>query len=200
MVPQYSRYYIYIKPVFQSKVVKTYGTLVFSLFTITMFGLFAIRPTLTTIIALQRSIKEQQAVLDKLNGKIETLSLGKKNFENLSPESKTKIFTLLPNSTSLPTLVDELSALALEKQASISGLQFQPVDLKSISKELSKEAKLQNIEFTINLQGSYPQLTDYINSLTKLNRLITIKSVGFNKPAGGNLTVSINAKAYFIAL
>lgn len=198
MNPRYSRYYIYIKPVLQSRVVKTYGGLVFSLFTITIFGLFAIRPTLATIVSLKKSISEQQNILKQLTGKAETLSLGKKNFDALDPEIKTKVFTLLPNSTSIPRLLEEISALASSKQASVSGIQYQPVDLKGATKDLSKNGSLKEVEFSMNAQGSYLQLVSFIDGLGKLSRLITIKNITFNKQPEGPLSLSINAKAYFV--
>lgn len=198
MNPKYSRYYSYIKPVIQNKLVKTYGTLIFSLVTITIFSLFAIKPTVSTIVALQKSINQETQTLEKLNQKVQSLSLGKKNFDNLDTSTKSKMFSLLPNSTSLPLLIDQLTSLSLEKQASISGLQVHPVELKAASPNLSKEATLKELDFTLTAQGSYQQLTNFLDSLPKLSRLIMIKSISLNKPIDGSLIMSVNAKAYFI--
>ncbi|MBI2595222.1 type 4a pilus biogenesis protein PilO [Candidatus Daviesbacteria bacterium] len=198
MNPRYSRYYIFVKPIFKNKVVKSYGYFIFSLITITIFALLAIRPTLNTIVSLQKSIAEQQGILKQLDTKTANLSAGKQNLDNLDPDAKNKLSSLLPDYTSLPKLIDNLTTLAVQNEASISGLQFQPVDLLGAPKTLSKDAKPEEIEFTLNSQGSYENLSLFLNSIVTTNRLININSVNFNKPLDSPLSMSINAVAYFL--
>ena len=197
MGPKYSRYYIYIKPVIQNKIVKTYGSLVFSLITITIFALFAIKPTLSTIVGLEKSINEQEDVLAKLDTKALNLDQGRKNYLAIDSEIRTRLFSLLPDSTDLPKMITSIDLATTSNESSSSGLQFQPIELKANPKNLTKDSTLEKIEFTLNLQGSYNQLTTAFSALTKSDRLIEINSVNFNKQADGPLIMSINANAYF---
>lgn len=197
MNPQYSRYYTYIKPILKNKIVRTYSSLIFSLITVTIFSLFAIKPTLSTIISLQKSIIEQQQVLDKITTKVEGLSQGRKNYEAIDQKAKVNLISLMPNSTQLPNLIDTISSLAINYQASISGVQIQPIDLEGPPSIISKEAIIKEIDFTFNTRGSYQQMVGLLNSLAQLNRLINIQSVNFNKPIEGPLIMTVNAKAYF---
>lgn len=198
MNPQYSRYYHYIKPLIRNRTVRTYSSVIFSLITITIFGLFAIKPTLATIVSLQKSIAEQQHILDALNNKSLNLAQGRKNYDNLDPQAIAKLNNLLPNSTSLPSLIASLESLAQLHQASISGLQFQPTELVGQPTTLAKNASLKEIDFTLNVHGSFSQLTNFLQALEKTRRLITISSVNFGKSEGGPLVLSINAKAYYL--
>lgn len=198
MNPQYSRYYNYIKPFIRNRAVRVYSSVIFSLISITIFGLFAIKPTLATIVSLQKSIEQQQQILDTLNTNSLNLAQGKKNYDNLDPQFVSKLDNLLPNSTSLPNLIDSLESLAQSHQASISGLQFQPTELIGTPMTLAKEASLKEIDFTINVQGSFSQLTNFLSALEKARRLITVSSVNFGKSEDGPLVLSINAKAYFL--
>lgn len=197
MNPKYSRYYTYIKPFLKNKSVQTYSSLVFSLITITFFSLFAIKPTLSTIVSLQKSIVEQKQTLEAVTLKGENLSLGRKNYEAIDENIKISLIGLLPNSTSLPNLINSLNQLAGTYEASFSGLQFQALDLQGPPQRISKSAKLMEIDFTFNSQGSYQELTALLNGLGSLNRLVNIQTVGFNKQEDGPLTMTVQAKAYF---
>lgn len=189
---------MFIKPIFKNRIIKSYGYFVFSLTTITVFSLFAIRPTFATIISLHKTLNEQRGVLDQLNTKTNNLSLGKKAYDNLDPTVQDKLFSLAPNSTSIPGLIDNLYELASRNEASVSGLQFQPTELLGAPKKLSKDAKLEEIEFSLNIRGTYPQFINFISSLVTSNRLINLKSISFNKSVEGFLTMSINATAYVL--
>lgn len=197
MDSKYSRYYIYIKPIVRNKTVRTYSSLVFSLITITIFVIYALKPTISTIIALQKSIKEQQDVLFKLQTKSQNLSLAKENYQNLDDKVLSDLLTLLPSSTTLPPLVEELNNLSKNSKATVSGIQVQPIDLDNPSENLSKKVSVKEILFTVNIQGTYEDLSDILKSLAKTNRLLNIQGISLNKPADGPILMSINAKAYY---
>lgn len=197
MDPKTSRYYTFIRPIFRNKAVRTYSSLVFSILTITFFGVFALKPTLSTIVSLQKSITEQQQLLEKVTQKADNLSLGRQNYDAIDPQIKLKLISLLPNSTSLPSLIDVIYSLAEENSASISGLQVQSIELVGNPNRIAKQAVVQEIEFSFNSTGSYSQLSQILSSLTKLKRLISIQSASFNKQQEGALIMTVNAKAYF---
>lgn len=198
MNPQSSRYYKYIRPALKNKAVKTYGFIVFTLVATTIFGLFAIRPTFRAIVALQKSIEVQQEILDKVNQKIEALSSGKANYDALDPTVKNRLNNLLPYSTNLPPIIQELTATAQANDATISGLQFEPTQLEGNPQKVPSELNTEEINFVVNLQGTYPQLINFINDLNKSNRLYTIKSINFNKTESSPLILSVSGKAYYL--
>lgn len=194
---RYSRYYTYIKPFLKNKAVQTYSSLVFSIIVITFFSLFAVKPTLSTIVSLQKSITEQQQILEKVSTKGENLSLGRQNYETLEENIKINLITLIPNSTSLPNIINNLNQLAQNYEASVSGLQVQPIELVGNPQKLNKNSSLQEINFSFNVSGNYGELLDFLNNLANLRRLIDIQSVNFTKLADGPLVMSVQAKAYF---
>ncbi len=198
MNSRYARYYTFVKPFLQNKIVRTYSSASLTLVAIMIFGLFAIKPTLSTIVSLQKSISQQQLVLQQLDTKIQNLSDGKKNYENMDTSVRARVETLVPDSTSIADIINNLNLFADSNQASISGLQFQPVDLDGKPQKITKQAQIKEVGFTINLQGSYTQLSSFLKSLVRANRLISINSVSFNKTADGPLIMSVNAKGYYI--
>lgn len=198
MNPQKSRYYTYIKPILKNKFARTYSSLIFSLITISIFSYYAIRPTVTTILSLQKSIGEQNQVLNTLREKVNNLVAGKKNYEEIPGETKAKLDSLVPNSPNLAGLINSLSFAAEDAEATISGLQFQPVELEATNPQLSKTAELNEVEFTLNVQGQFNNLMQLLTTIKRLDRLITMSTVNFSQPADGALVMSITGKAYYI--
>lgn len=195
MNPKYSRYYTFIKPILRNKVVRTYYSLTFSLIAIMIFSIFAIRPTISTILVLRKTISDQRLLTDQLVQKEKNLSLGDDNLNKIDQNTKIKLENLLPRKTDLTALTDSLTALARQNQASISGLQVQPVVLTGETQ--NKTPQLKTIEFTVNLIGSYQNLLQLLQNLKQSSRLISVNGVNLTK-AGDNLIMSINAKAYFL--
>jgi Tfp pilus assembly protein PilO len=202
----YSKYFVYIKPVFKSKGVQTYSPIIFSIIAITIFALFAVRPTVSTIVGLQKTIQERQDLLHRLEQKTKDLNEGRSNLEKLGEDQKNKIYTLIPNSTSIPCLIDNLNYMATSNQVTVTGLQFQPLILEGKSKciftdldltSIDKKATVKEIEFTLNSQGTYPDLIKFLNSLNQVSRLVSIKTVSLTKQASGPLVMSISGKAYY---
>ena len=197
MNSQYSRYYTFIKPIVRNRNVQTYSTLAFNLVAIAIFLVFAIQPTIATILSLQKSISDQQKILDQLNTKAANLSLGKQNLQKISPSTLTILNTLVPDKTEVTTLTDSLNNAALQNQASVSGLQIQPTLLIGNPTKLNKSPHQQKIKFTLNLTGAYPVLISTLDSLNNTERLISIDSLNFNQ-SENTLVLSVNGKAYYL--
>lgn len=201
MNPQdrYSRFYTFIKPMVKNQAVRDYGPLVFSLLTSAIFAFFAIKPTLSTIVSLQKTLDEQKTTLTQIDQKTNDLTLARKNIQNIPSDTLVNLNTMIPPSSDLPFIIDNLNYLAQVNQATISGLQFQPIELSNPSASVSaKEPLLSQVDFTLNTQGSYENLTKLLNNLGKSARLIDIQSVTFTKPEEGPLLMSITARAYYL--
>lgn len=199
MNARYSRYFIYIKPVFRNPYVKTYSSLVFSLITITIFSLFAIRPTIKTILSLREDISSQKLILEQLKQKTSNLENANRNYEAIDLKTRENLKSLLPDQVIVGKLIDNLSTIATQNEASISGLQFQPLEIENIDKngELIK-SKVVEISFTLNTFSGYPNLINLLDALSNINRLISIDSVNLNKLDSGSLIMSINGRSYYL--
>lgn len=198
MNPKTSRYYTYIRPALRSKFARTYSPLIFSLITIAIFSYYAIRPTVTTILSLQKSIDEQTSILDRLQEKVKSLSTGKQNYENIDSDVRNKLVNLIPNNPELAQIINSVNYLAKQSDASVSGLQFQTVKLENKKNLLNKDAPLTQIDFTLIAQGDYPNLMRFLSEMKKIDRLINIVSINFSQPPDSSLIMSVTAKAYYL--
>lgn len=194
----YSRYFTYIKPVTKLPIVRTYGLTIFTLLVITIFIFYAIKPTVETILVLQKKIDDSNQVLEKVNQKANNLSQGKKNYEELNPEVKSKLQTLIPDTANLKSIIQSLEETAKLHDASVSALQIQPLVLETKG-DNNKLGILTEIAFTFNTEGGYKNLISLLGDLKSSARLISIESVSLSKLSEGTgLIMSISGKAYYI--
>lgn len=195
--PQTSRYYTYIQPILRNKAVKSYTPYVFNLVLCGLLVYFAIRPTLTAIANLQKNIDVNQQVLDTLTQKAKDLSLGQKNYEALSPETRAKILTAVPLTANVTTLLRSLETAA-PPQASTSAIQVEPVPLFDSTQALSGHPTLQEVHFTYNVVGTYPQIMTTLSNLGKLPRLVSLTNVTISHQSDGPSILSVTGKAFYL--
>ena len=193
----YSRYFTYIKPLTRSPIVKTYGSVIFTLVIITIFILFAIKPTVETILVLQKKLSDTTEVLDKVNKKANDLSLGKQNYDNLDAGIKLRISQTIPSSVDLKSVTQTLEQSAKLHEASISALQIQPLVLGTRLE--NTVGSLSEVNFTFNVEGAYQNLILLLQDLRLSSRLVSIDSLSISKVSeGSGLIMSITGKAYYI--
>lgn len=193
----YSRYATYIKPITRLPIIKNYGPSIFTLLTISVLILFAIKPTVETILVLQKKLADSDAILKKVTDKANNLSLGKKNYDNLDQNIKEKISTSVPDTADLKSVIQTLEQVAKTHEASISALQIQPLVIET--KLNDQLGTLSEISLTFNTEGDYQSLTALLQDLKNSSRLMSIDSVSLSKTSEGNsIIMSLSGKAYYL--
>ena len=194
----YSRYFTYIQPVLKMPIVKSYGGIIVNLITLAVFILFAIKPTVETILVLQKKLEDSNQVLTKITEKSENLSRAKKNYSEIDSLIKLKIQTAVPTSVSLKTLTGSLEDIAFRNEASISALQIQPITIQYLN-TLPTSRKLKELLFTYNVEGSYTNLVNILKDIQITIRVISIDGLILNKTeSSSNLLMSVTGKAYYL--
>lgn len=193
----YSRYFTYIKPVIRLPIIRTYGSTIFTLAVMTIFIFFAIKPTMETILVLQKKLVDSTQILEKVNQKANNLSAGKTNLEKLPPNIKSKLLAAIPDAASLKSIIQILEQAAKAHEASVSALQIQPLVLET--KKDNQLGILSEVSFTFNTEGEYQNLILLLQDLRSSDRLIHINSLSLSKVSEETaLIMSISGKAYYI--
>lgn len=193
----YSRYFTYVKPLIRLPIVRTYGTTVFTIIIITIFIFFAIKPTVETILILQKKLDNSTQVLESLQKKSRDLSAGRQNYDNLDSSVKNKIQAAIPDFVELRTVVQALEGSARIHNASISAIAFEPQVLEEKNEAII--GSLSEIKFTFNIEGTYTSISSVLQELIRSSRLISIDNLLIGKPTEGNgLIMSITGKAWYI--
>lgn len=193
---RFSRYYTALEPLFAKPEVRAYTMLILSLFAMSFFGYFAIRPTLTTITTLRRQIADSRFVDQKLQEKINALSEAQVEYEMIKPDLGL-IFTALPQETKFPTFVKSLEKIATESGAAIISLTFQTINLST--PEATGAASEIPIGFSLTVNGNYANLMDFIGRLANYERLATIEKMGFStKEEKEGLQLTLTGQTYYV--
>lgn len=137
-----SRYSRQLKGLSQAPIAQASLALIFSLLTVSFFGIFAIKPTLVTIAELMRTIKDKEAVNSQLQAKIEALTIAESNYRKIKPKFE-KLEKMLPQKVLFLRLAGEINLLAWENEVVLDSGRFS--DFIFINKEgefvLEKEEK-----------------------------------------------------------
>lgn len=196
--PKYSRYYTYIEPVANNQIVKSYAPYIFSLISIAIFGVFAIKPTIGAISDLQADVSSKSQLLAQLQAKANSLNTAKANMDqNLTSDRRDKLNTALPLSPEVTSLVAKVQSTA-PKVSSASALQVQPVNLYDGTASSSANFSLETVTFVFSSQGNFNDLSTAIQSLSKVSRWIKITNLSLSNNQQSGLSLSITGEAYYL--
>lgn len=189
----YTSKYFANLPDFQKQRTQSILTLTFTLVALSVFGIFAITPTVTTILELQKQKEDNALVEEKIAQKKANLAALSQSYELLKPDL-VYVFNAVPKTPDIPNLTGKLYALGKQANVEVTRIQSSEVDL---TKTQEGPQKFSSFPITIEATGSYPALKQYIDSLGTFDRIITITSLAITKGQTGVLKLSIQAKAYF---
>lgn len=182
-------------------------TLVLSLFVVAIFVVFALRPTIVSIVTLKKTINESQKTLKQLDTKVINLQKAATQLDALKPFLPI-LNTDIPNNGAM---YSPLTA-AVENLALATGTKLESESLGStllFSRILSpftpdKHQSVVAMPFTLRVTGGYPGVVDFLTKLLSMERIVMVESVTITKEAGAkstSVTVSLNisGNAYYLA-
>lgn len=183
---------------------QAYGSLTLSLLTAIFFVIFAIRPTVLTIVSLRRQVSDLQRVDRQIREKIDTLSRLSFSYRSIEPDLAT-IETAVPQKTDLSNLIVTLASAGENSATELSHLSIGSLSFTSVSPEVNPKLilpQLETVGFSATYQGPYEGLMTTLESVNHLNRLILVDQ--FSMASGGDLdkviTLTIKGRAFNLSL
>lgn len=153
--------------------------MVLSIIAIMIFSVFAIKPTVITIIDLNKQIKEEKEVINTLNQKISNLQKAKSTFEQ-NKSSLEKIETAISSYPSPEIFVLQIKGIAARNNVDLVGLTIDDLVLigenkKAVSSKgyvaLPEGAKEMN--YSINVRGNYTEIVNFLKEMENM-RVISL--------------------------
>lgn len=189
------RQYLKLLPSMQKENTRIITMLIFTFISLSFLSLFAINPTLSTIIELQKELDESQFVNKQLTTKMNNLSALQEKYANLSGDLP-YVYDAIPQNASIPTLVGQLSSLAQQANIHITAIQVSPVVLSDSRLTISSKTYA-SFTFTLDADGSYEQMQSFVKSLENFNRIVTVEEISLLKnPKGNDLLMTIKGREY----
>ncbi len=203
---QYRKYYRSLEPILIKPKTRTYGTVIFFFLVIALFGWYAIKPTVQTILYLRKEIVDKTAVNKKMDDKIQALIMSQMVLDSV--QSKLPLIDdAMPTDPDAIDVVKQLRDLAVTSRSSVSAIQVASVPAftnASASASTSYTIKQDDFPLTVSIEGEYPALSSFLTGLVSMRRTIVIDSIAFtpNKRQTTNLTAPsvqlvLKIKAYY---
>ncbi len=182
-------------------------TIVLSLFVTAIFILFAISPTINSIVTLRKTISDSKKTLTQLEKKIIDLQKASQQLETIT-EALPALNISIPNTsagyspfyTSLENLASQ-AGVTLENESMGATLLFSRILAPF---EASKSQSVVALPFSVRVTGRYPNISIFLSNLLAMERVVLIESVAITREAGPKnasamVSLNVSGSAYYLA-
>lgn len=177
----------------QERSQKFFG-IVLTLLALSLFGFFAINPTISTILKLQKELSDSKFVYDQSEAKIKNLSLLRNQYADLQNDLPI-IIDAIPFEPNVHLLFAQIQTIARESQITIKKLQNFEVEVLKNSKIPGKQ--YYSYSFSIAGNGTFPNISSFVSMLTAMQRIIDIGVFSITNQQGQSLGFDIQGTAFF---
>lgn len=208
---RYSRYkqqFSNIRRYYEKPVVASSLAVVLTLFLVSFFLIFALRPTLIRITELRNEIAESEEILEKLEKKSEALAQASALWSRLVNKQK-YLQASIPIAPEYRIFVKEMEILALQNEVVYVSGGFGDALVSSqvlFPYTLDKNMGPYDISFSTRLKGTYPNLVKFVEALSGVDRIASINNVSFSyeEGAGGEgegdgISLAIGGAVHYFA-
>ncbi len=206
---KYRRYFSNIRVYYEQRQdLKMFMEILLSLFTISMFAIFAIRPTLLTIGQLLTDIQNKEDTVAKLNIKIQNLKVAQETYDN-SADILTMLDTAVPTSSSIDTAVRQLEGLTQKNNVTVNSISIAESPIKGDGK-VAKSEKVtstlptgsEGVTMSFNVIGNYSSLMSFLKDLQNMRRPMVIDQILINSPGAqdsqdGKIIMAVTARSVY---
>lgn len=180
----------------QERSQKFFG-IVLTLFALSFFGFFAINPTVSTILKLQKELSDSEFVLSQLDSKIKNLSKLREEYVSLQNDLPT-VTNAITTQPDVHLLFAQIQSIAKTSNVTIKKLQNFQVEVLKNDRE--KEKKYYTYSFSIAGNGSFVSISNFVSTITSMQRIVDVDVFSINNIAGENsqsLGFNIQGTAFF---
>ncbi|MBI3577481.1 type 4a pilus biogenesis protein PilO [Candidatus Gottesmanbacteria bacterium] len=180
-----SRYYQSLTEFVKKPKTTIYTGAIFSFLAVSLFGWYAIRPTLQTILFLRREIEDNKVVSKQMEEKISKLIEAHALYQSIKPRLPL-LAQALPEDPAAISVVAQLKNLATTSGATISAITVTQVPLASTVKNNPTEKKptaklttrkVADTPILMVVGGTYQSIKSLLGGIVNLRRLLTIDTI-----------------------
>lgn len=167
-----------------------------TLLALSFFGLFAINPTISTILKLKKEVSDSEFIYKELETKIKNLSILRKQYDNMQNDLPviTDAITIQPN---VHLLFAQIQAASQKSNIKLSKLQNFEVEILKNNNTPGK--KYYSYSFVIGGNSSFENISDFVSTITNMQRIIDIDIFSITRTTKQNdsLEFNIQGTAFF---
>lgn len=191
---------MYLGPMVKNPIFRAYFSIVLSIFTIAIFLAFAVRPTISTIVSLQKQISDKQDLNRRLDEKINALSKLQNDYQMVEKDLPV-IFSVMPEN---PAVSD--AVILLEKTATASGVKLAGITIANAdytrvpaaSGAAVASVSSSLVPVSLDITGEFDNIKNFLEQLAGLPRVIAPVETAVTKSTDGSLSTQARVNIYFI--
>jgi Tfp pilus assembly protein PilO len=188
----YEKYYKNLVPYFKKEKNQKYFTIVLTLTASIFFILFAINPTVSTIINLRKQLADAKVVDEKLTQKINNLTALSQQYQNIQDDLPF-IIDAIPQTPKAPELVGQIQSIGQESSVQINNVEIMPLNLN-----VTSSTKSSSFEFNVMGEGSFENVQSFISNLINMQRAVSVTSIQLTSSGGDeNINFILKGLSYF---
>lgn len=162
---------IKVFPMLKQERTQTFIVIVLTFLALIIFGLFAINPTIETIIQLRKQLADNQLVHSSLQEKITNLSVLQGKYAQLEPDLSL-VLAAVPDSHKIPEFIGKVQTLATKNNVSVITIQSNPLILTA-----DQSTKVSSVSFSFTVQGTRENILNFITAFMSFDRITTIDKI-----------------------
>lgn len=184
-------------PFFGQERTQKFSSVILTLLALSFFGFFAINPTISTILRLQKELSNNGSINDQLGIKIRNLNkLGEQylRIQNDLPVI-TDAITTKPDAH---LLLAQIQTAATQSNIKIKTLQS--LEIKVISNDNPEGKKYFTYSFVVAGSGDSKSIFSFVSAITNMQRVVSIDIFSLNTKTENNsqsLEFNIQGTAFF---
>jgi Tfp pilus assembly protein PilO len=186
------------------KSVKVFLELLLSMTAIAVFAIFALRPTIITIVDLLGQIEAKEEVIATMDTKIQNLATAQAVYAQESRRIAL-LDSAIPDSSEPHRLIQQVQGVTAKTGLEIGSASVDETMLKGIDKSSGDPDILvpegsKSLSFSVNAIGAYPQIESFLNDMEKMRRpnIIKIFNIRSLDESGGQvLSISAEGSAIY---
>ncbi len=178
---RYRDYFLNIINVYKQKPdVKMFLEILLSVGTISLFAIFAIKPTIITIIDLVNQLQSREQTLSQMNRKIDNIQTARALF-NANQTTIALVPEAVPTDPSPDVFARQIEGLSKKNSANLLGVSIGDITLIGKSSQTVRQTDFaplpegaKEVSFSISLEGDYTSLIAFMTSLQNLRRPVKV--------------------------
>ncbi len=186
---------IHILPDLRKKKTQDYLETLLTLSALILAAIFAIYPTLSTVVDLQKQLSDAEQIFQQLQTKKAALHSLQTQYTNLLTQPVfNEIFYAIPKSSEIEGLAADIQATGQANNLVQKSLSISPV---KNSTESNLPANVSTFAVSISFEGSYQDMQNFLSQIVQIQRIVTIHSLEISKnPADNALTLTVLLYGY----
>ncbi len=187
--------YLELFPALKQEKTQKFTSIILTFMALSFFGIFAINPTISTIVRLRRELTDARFTETGLTQKISNLSSLGREYQQLENDIP-YVLNAVPQDPQISLLVAQIQSVAQDSGVILEGVQTFEVEVLTPK---TAQKKYSSFSFSVTAEGGYNEVLRLIDLISTMQRVVSLDIIALNRKAdqSGTTQLSLKGTAYF---